>query len=115
MGRSWSRIYQGLAFGKEFKSRRLRKFQTPSSLTGQHKSQSILIMDILIIKSNCKEFGSSNSTQVDLNQLLRHQSLQSAQLKVATSSKSKWLPQFYSKVCNFCTKGRTLCISALFF
>jgi len=27
--------------------------------------------------------------------------------------KSKWLPQFYSYVCNFCAKERTLCIIAV--
>ena len=38
---------------------------------------------------------------------------QNAQLEVATSSKCKMPPRFYSKICNFCAKERTVCISTL--
>ena len=38
---------------------------------------------------------------------------QNAQVKVARPQSSKWLPQFYSKVCNFCAKERNLWYSAL--
>ena len=38
---------------------------------------------------------------------------QNAQLKVATSWKCKMPPRFYSRICNFCVKERTVCISTL--